>query len=380
MSNRYFYIDPESYANLSAYDYNLLSNIDADIVYFCSTLYDYKPIGAHVTSIPIFSYNKKENNLQKGLSYIKSYLKIFFFILRMKPEAIHIQWLRLQTFDLCFYQIVSWLTHTRLILTAHNVLPLDTGTRYVKLYRLIYPLMDRIITHSKNSRRELLELFDLPPEKVIVIPHGLLKVNVDTEKLKNETGDFQRLYPLHNRLVFSSLGFQTTYKGADLLAKVWATTPELNQNPGCLLIIAGKCLNVDFSSLQVYENVVLQNRRISNEELYYLLTHTDVYLLPYRQISQSGAMLTAITEKIPLLVTNIGGLTEPLAISRIGWSIDPENEQQLREMLIYLVNHPDEIASIKRDQEGWDRVQKYYGWEQIGKLTLQVYRNNDTTL
>ena len=240
MSNKCFYIDPESYANLSAYDYNLLSNIDGDIVYLCSSLYDHEPMKENVTSIPVFTYNKKKTNLQKGLSYINSYFKIFFYILRLKPKVIHIQWLRLQTFDLCFYQIVSRLTHTRLILTAHNVLPLDTGTRYVKLYRRIYHLMDRIITHSKNSRRELLELFNLPPEKVVVIPHGLLKVNVDTEKLKNETGDFQELYPRQNRLVFSSLGFQTTYKGTDLLAKVWATTPELNQNPDCLLIIAGK--------------------------------------------------------------------------------------------------------------------------------------------
>ena len=373
MKDVFFYIDPESYANLSAYDYNLLSNVKGDVIYFCSSMYDHVPMKEHITSIPLFTYNKKKNNLLKGLSYIASYFQIFVYILRMKPKAIHIQWLRLQTFDLCFYQLVAWLTNVRLILTAHNVLPLDSGTRYVKLYRHIYHLMDRIISHTENSRNELIELFNLPPEKVVVIPHGLLKVNINEQQLIQNTPQFEKTYPLQGRLVFSSLGFQTTYKGADLLAKVWSTTPELNQNPNCMLVIAGKFVNVDLSSLESFTNVVLQNRRISNEELYHILTHTDVYLLPYREISQSGAMLTAITERIPLLVTNVGGLAEPLSIAKVGWCIDADDEQQLRDQLLYFTHHTKEVIAIKNNSEAWSRVQEYYGWEHIGKRTLQVY-------
>ena len=373
MGNKFFYIDPESYANLSAYDFNLLSNIDGNIVYFCSTLYDHEPMKEHVRSIPVFSYNKKKNNLQKGLSYIASYIKIFIFILQMKPKAIHVQWLRLQTFDYFFYRIVSWLISTRLVLTAHNVLPLDTGTRYVKLYCRIYHLMDRIITHTENSRKELITLFNLPQEKVVVIPHGLLKLKIDEDKLRQDAPQLAQCYPFRGRLIFSTLGFQTTYKGSDLLAKVWASTPELNQNPNCMLVVAGKFVNVDFSSLEAYDNVILQNRRISNEELFYLLTHTDVYLLPYREISQSGAMLTAITERVPLLVTDVGGLTEPLAIANIGWSIVRDSEQQLRESLLYIVNHPEKVVAIKQDTESWEQVHRHYGWDEIGKATLKVY-------
>lgn len=373
MKDVFFYIDPESYANLSAYDYNLLSNVKGNVIYFCSSMYDHVPMKEHITSIPLFTYNKKKNNLLKGLSYIASYFQIFVYILRMKPKAIHIQWLRLQTFDLCFYQLVAWLTNVRLILTAHNVLPLDSGTRYVKLYRHIYHLMDRIISHTENSRNELIDLFNLPLEKVVVIPHGLLKVNINEQQLIQDTPQFEKTYPLQGRLVFSSLGFQTTYKGADLLAKVWSTTPELNQNPNCMLVIAGKFVNVDLSSLESFTNVVLQNRRISNEELYHILTHTDVYLLPYREISQSGAMLTAITERIPLLVTNVGGLAEPLSIAKVGWCIDADDEQQLRDQLLYFTHHTKEVITIKNNSEAWIRVQEYYGWEHIGKRTLQVY-------
>lgn len=373
MRKTVFYIDPESYANLSAYDYNLLSNVKCDIMYFCSTLYDHTPMGNHVRPVPVFSYNKKSSTLLKGISYIWSYLKILIYIIRYKPQVIHVQWLRLQTFDYLFYSIVSCLFQVRLVLTAHNVLPLRTGKRYFRIYNRIYRLMDRIITHTENSRREMMHLFNLSEEKIFVVPHGLLKLNISEEKMENEMEMIRSTYPIEGKIVLSSLGFQTTYKGIDTLIKVWAETPELNQNSSCILLLAGKFLDVDANPIASFKNVIIQNRRISNEELYYLLKHTDIYLLPYREISQSGAMLTAVTESVPVLVTDIGGLAEPLSIAKIGWSMARLDEEELRSKLVYLVNHPEEIASAKGNEAGWQNVKDYYAWEKIGTKTLQVY-------
>lgn len=368
-----FYIDPESYANLSAYDYNLLSNVECDVMYFCSTLYDHTPMKSHVRPIPVFSYNKKPSTFLKGISYIWSYLTILIYIIRYEPQVIHVQWLRLQTFDYLFYSIVSRLFRVRLVLTAHNVLPLRTGMRYFRLYCRIYRLMDRIITHTENSRREIMQLFNLPEGKIRVVPHGLLKLNISQEEMKNEMEMIRSTYPIEGKIVLSSLGFQTTYKGIDTLIKVWAETPELNQNPSCILLLAGKFVDVDAKPIASFSNVIVQNRRISNEELYYLLKHTDIYLLPYREISQSGAMLTAVTESVPVLVTDIGGLAEPLGIAKVGWSIDRLDEEELRSKLVYLLGHPDEIASAKENEAGWQKVKDYYAWEKIGAKTLQVY-------
>lgn len=373
MRQSVFYIDPESYANLSAYDYNLLSNVKCEIMYFCSTLYDHIPMGDHVRPVPVFSYNKMSSNLLKGISYIWSYLTIFTYIIRYKPQVIHVQWLRLQTFDYLFYSMVSRLFKVRLILTAHNVLPLRTGMQYFHIYNRIYHLMDRIITHTENSRKEIMHLFNLSEEKIYVVPHGLLKLKISDEDMKNEMEMFRSTYPIEGKIVLSSLGFQTTYKGIDTLIKVWAETAELNQNPSCILILAGKFVDVDVNPTTSLKNVIIQNRRISNEELYYLLKHTDIYLLPYREISQSGAMLTAVTESVPILVTDIGGLAEPLSIAKIGWSIPRLGQEALRNTLVYLVNNPDEIASAKNNKYGWQKVKDFYAWETIGAKTLQIY-------
>ena len=41
MSNKIFYIDPQSMHNLAEYDYSVTKNMDCEIIYICSKYYDY---------------------------------------------------------------------------------------------------------------------------------------------------------------------------------------------------------------------------------------------------------------------------------------------------------------------------------------------------
>ena len=107
-------------------------------------------------------------------------------------------------------------------------------------------------------------------------------------------------------------------------------------------------------------NVVVEDRKISNEEFVYLLRHTDVYLLPYRLISQSGALLTALNERVPVLVSDVGGLTDPLKIAEVGWSVTPDDYNSLKHMLIHLSAHPNEVAKIKNDANAWNTIANEY--------------------
>ena len=163
------------------------------------------------------------------------------------------------------------------------------------------------------------------------------------------------------------------YKGIDILAEVWSTTPELNKSKYCELRIIGKNANVDLSKLNNIHNVVIDNRKIPNDEFFYLLTHSDVYLLPYRRISQSGALLTAISEHIPILVTETGGLTEPFEVAKIGWKISKADYHELKNMLVYLCNNKEEIKDLKNSKDVWKKVCDFYDWSIIGKKTQYLY-------
>ena len=191
-----------------------------------------------------------------------------------------------------------------------------------------------------------------------------------------EQHQFNEKYHFGEKIIFTSLGFQNAYKGYDILAKVWDTTPELNQSKNCMLVMVGKNQGVDLSMLAKYDNTVVEDRKLSNEEYYYLLTHTSVYLLPYKKtsFSQSGALMTTISERIPTLVTDVGGLKEPLQIAKIGWVIEEEvNEENLRAALLDLLHHSEEISKIKNDHQAWEKVQDYYDWHHISLQTQELY-------
>lgn len=370
-----FFIDPQSLRNMAEYDYHLLSNNKKDkIVFYCSKFYDYKPIeNNNIQCRPVFKYTYKKTRLCKLLSYVLSYAVIAFHVLRYRPKIVHIQWFRLPTFDYTLIHLFKKLFKTKFVFTAHNILPHDTGNRYKKIFQKTYNIADAIIVHANNTKEELSNQFNIPKEHIHVILHGLLSMNVDYEKINTQLSVLKQKYNTTGRVVFTSLGLQNFYKGTDILVDVWSKTPELNNNPNCCLIIAGMNKGIDMTPLKSVDNAIVEDGLISNEEFYYLMHLTDVYLLPYRRISQSGALLTAISFHVPVLVTPIGGLAEPLDIADIGWKMDNADFHSLQKSLIYLVSHRQEIENRKTDSTQWEKLEKHFNWSIISAATSQLY-------
>ena len=375
MQKSYVYIDPQSYQNLAIYDHSLLSHIDGDIHYVCSKLYNYKTLPSNVRQHRLFSYSKYQHKPIKAISYIFSCLMLAIRLLWWRPTIIHIQWFRIPAFDSRFYILLKKILGCRIVFTAHNIVPHDTGRRYYPYFDSFYRQIDAIIVHTEATKQELFASFNLPEDKVAVIEHGLLNIQYDPQLLEKQKAEFDNHYQLKGKMVFSALGYQYEYKGVDTLVQVWASTPELCQNSQCKLLLIGKNRGVDLSAASNICNVMIEDRIASDEEFFYLLSNTDVYLLPYKQISQSGALLTVINTDTPVLVTNIGGLTDPFKIASIGWQMPQLSEETLRNQLLWLLKHPEEIKKIKENKEDWNKLRKYYSWERIGLLTQQLYDN-----
>ena len=358
--------------NLSIYDYWLLSEINDEVYYFCSKHYDYTK-SPKIVYLPYFSYNYIRFTPVKIFSYIWSYLHILIMVATQHPDIIHVQWFKMPHFDFVIYKLIHLLSSAKIIFTAHNILPHNSGTRYKGIYQKLYNTVDKVVVHTEDTKMKLEQEFHLPPEKVSIIRHGVLKMTIDNSRLQSERSHFDSIYNLRGKFVFTSLGEQSMYKGIDVLIDVWAQTPELKQNSNCRLLIVGKNKGLDFSPLYGINNVIIDNRKISNEEFYYIMCHTDVYLLPYRVISQSGAMLTALANRIPILVTEVGGLTDPLKIAPIGWSIPHCDFTSLQSAMLQLIRQQHLVQEIKGNQSDWDKVLKHYDWKEISHEMQSLY-------
>ena len=371
-----FFVDPQSYLNLAVYDKSLLSELgeNIDVYFLCSSQYDGGEINGVVIK-PLFFYNKKKG-IKKILSYVFSLLKLVRLVVVERPDVIHIQWLKIEHLDYWLYRFIRRFFKTKLVFTAHNILPHNSGRRFFNIYKKFYSLVDAIIVHDKTSKDDLSSEIHVDEGKIYVIRHGILSYKTDEELIQKEKADLTKRYHLDDsKLLLSVVGFQNKYKGTDVLLKVWSSNEMLKNNRDCCLLIAGRCKELDFlNDISDCQNIFVEDAFISTERLVAILQMTDVLLLPYIKISQSGVLLTAIEYGTPFLVTNVGGLSEPLQYGNVGWEIPQCDEELLCNALIRLVSNHKDVKEKRSDEQGWNNVREAYSWVQIGEKTTELYK------
>lgn len=354
-----------------------MSNIDLkDIIFFGNKKFVEKENNCFKFRT-IYNYSDK-NIFSKFVSYLISQIKLYFIFLLDKPEIIHFQWFKIPTFDYIFLKLLKLsFPKASIIYTAHNLLPHDTGGEYKNIFSSIYNLLDGIIVHENSIKNKLIKKFNVDKNKVITIPHGILKFDFSNENVNSIISKMKHEKQLENKIVFSFLGNIRKNKGIELLLNVWSENKKIYDNKDIVLLIAGSCddkrIKEKLLNSSVDKNIILDINFLPLENFIAYLKITDVLLLPYRNISQSGLLLTAISENIPVLVTNKGGLIEPFRIGKIGWIID-YNEISLKNELKQIINNSEEIYSIKTNKKLWNEVEEFYSWGKIGKKTKEFYK------
>ncbi len=368
-----FYIDPQSYNNLSVYDYSLLSNVQGhQVTYYYSDFYQLDHLPGHQNKC-IFHYSQKPGSLLKAVSYTWSILRILCDALLRRPDVIHVQWLRLWQVDYLFAWLMVRLG-VRVIFTAHNILPHVAKPSDEGQYRRYYHLVNDIIVHNARTRDELVAQMCVKPEKVHVIFHGIMDSSIPRSDVEERSQQLQEQLGIHpGDLVFSCLGVQKPYKGTDLAVQVWAETPEFSENPHCHLLIIGRNHGIDYSPVSRLENVFILDEMISDLDFEAYLQLSSVVLLPYKKISQSGLLFSAINRHTPSLVSDVGGLTEPLQYGRVGWSMGAPTVENLQRFMLRLIDNPEEIWEYKRATEDYEHIRQIYSWPAIGEKTSELY-------
>ncbi|MCB0606389.1 MAG: glycosyltransferase family 4 protein [Lewinellaceae bacterium] len=166
-----------------------------------------------------------------------------------------------------------------------------------------------------------------------VIPHGILSLPGLIP------GERQGQKPL--RLLV--IGRIARYKGIDLLEQA---IELLEDDLWSSLTIAGAVVDPDFHPF-VHPKVHWETGWLPPERMADLLNRADVLVLPYREASQSGVLTLGIAARIPMVVTNVGGLREQLDEQCALW-VEP-NPESLAEGIGNLAKNPDIYHRIRQN-------------------------------
>ena len=247
-----------------------------------------------------------------------------------------------------------------IILEFHEVVDtLEEAILPLRIYskvtgRLIRRLANRYVTHSVSDQNLVAERYQIPIEKISVIPHGLYDQYpvIEPDAAKKHLG-----ITASNVILF--FGLLRPYKGAKNLIHAFEQLPQSLKNP-TVLLIAGETwedretlMTAEIS--QDHDKILLFSKYISDEEVPYFFSAANLLALPYTRASQSGVAHIGISYGMPIVASQVGGLAESLGQYEGTYFVIPENVAELSQMLETVLTEEHKKYPLPESMR-WDHI------------------------
>ena len=257
-----------------------------------------------------------------------------------------------------------------LITTLHTILETPSYTEKAIL-KEICKMSDRVVVMSVMAVRFLVEIYDVPEKKIMLIEHGVPDIHFDKQESRKE-------FKLNERKLLLTFGFIGRNKGIETVIK--ALPQIIERHPEVLYIVLGKThpnvlrhsgeeyrnyLQVLIKMLKLNEHVLLLNEFIDENELFKYLSACDIYITPYPNEAQitSGTLSYAMGSGCAVVSTPYWHASELLAENK-GRLFDFNDSDGLSQVLDELLANPKTLNDI---QEKAAEYGQNLTWPKIGK-------------
>jgi glycosyltransferase involved in cell wall biosynthesis len=120
----------------------------------------------------------------------------------------------------------------------------------------------------------------------------------------------------------------------------------------------------------VGESVLTHYEYLDDEAMTLYHSASDILVYPYRNITQSGALLTGMGFGKPIVATRVGGFVETLADGR-GELIPPDDPEALGSAILRLALDSAERARLGRAAR--DYIDASHNWDRAAERTAELY-------
>ncbi len=280
--------------------------------------------------------------------------------------------------------LIELLQHLRkpVITTLHTVLE-EPKPEYRYVMEKIIQYSEKLIVMSHRGGNMLRNIYNVPPEKIAYIPHGIPDVPfIDPNFYKDE-------FDLAGKRTILTFGLLSPGKGIENMIKA---LPKIVKNyPDTVYIILGAThpnikrkygeryrneLKKLVETLGIKENVLFVNKFVELEELCKWISSADIYVTPYLNKQQivSGTLAYAVGAGKAVISTPYWHAEELLADER-GILVDFGDTDGFADAVCYLFENEVYRHKIRKNAYlfGRDMVWSKVGLEYI-KHALEVVR------
>ncbi len=229
----------------------------------------------------------------------------------------------------------------------------------------------RVICCSRYMFSELRQVFQLPADKLRVIPNG-----VYPEKFRLPAGEAEKIrgkFAAPDEKIIFSIGRLVREKGLDNLLE--ATAKVLKQDHRIKLVIAGKgphepALQEKARQLGIYDKVYFSGYLddTTRNALFHLAA---MAVFPSLYEPFGIVALEAMAAGSPVIVNDTGGLGEVVRHGENGLKAFTNSIDSLADNILWLLAHPEH--GEKMQQQARREIEEVYNWGKIARSTLGVY-------
>jgi glycosyltransferase involved in cell wall biosynthesis len=242
-----------------------------------------------------------------------------------------------------------------LVTTLHTVLREPDANQRIVLEEIAH-LSDRLVVMSELAAHLLRDVYAVPSGKIDVIPHGVPDLPfMDPNYFKDKFGT-------EGKSVLLTFGLLSPNKGIENVIR--ALPAILARHPNVVYIVSGVThphirrregeryreeLEALAEQLGVSENLILNNRFVSTEELVEHVGAADIYITPYRHEAQvvSGTLAIALGAGKAIVSTPYWHAKELLADGR-GVIVPFDSPDAIAESVLALLENDAERHAMRK--------------------------------
>ena len=220
-----------------------------------------------------------------------------------------------------------------------------------------------VIACSKFMVREVVHGFELPSEKVHLVPNG---IDIDRwQSTERTTGTEAPLVVAWGRIQYE--------KGFQVLAR--AMGEVRHRVPGIRCVIAGRGTYLPELQTQIemegVSDIVQIAGFLPDDDLRALLGDASCVVIPSLYEPFGIVALEGMAAGAPTIVARTGGLAEIVEGTGAGLLFEPGDHHQLADRIEQLVREPDLADQLRRTAA--DLLRSTYTWDAIAAATGHVY-------
>jgi glycosyltransferase involved in cell wall biosynthesis len=317
-----------------------------------------------------FDGHSNSNLLIKLLNFIKAMFKSSYEAKKEKNDLVILH-LFAANFITLIMIIIPKLFGLKIAIIAHDIESFVNNDNNIYQHLIYNLLSTHIIVHNKYSYDTLINNIEIKNiTKIKIIKHGGYLDHIEKKYTQEEYRKQLNLDINGKYILF--FGQIKNVKGLDILLEALSDVPE-----DIKLIIAGKPWKSDFSKYeelinkyQLSNRIIRKIQFIEDDEREKLFFASDVNVLPYRVIYQSGVLLMAMSHGLPVIASDLEPNKEVIEDGINGFLFKTENSKELSEKILKFFNQKSTLEKIQTNS--FNTIKNEYNWDNIANEYIKI--------